>query len=565
MSDTTFSSGTTIASAWLNDVNKKTYRESISALSLCTGNGVTDETTLLQQVFDLVPVGGAIVYLPTGYTFLVSDTIVVKSNTKVTGGGTIKLADGSDTHLLENENYASGSNQNIVLEGIILDGNQINQSAYAGTYNTHVVHMQTVSSLTIKDCEIKNAGVDCVNLTDCEFVKILYNHLWGARNHAVTFQNTPGLQGIGNRIHDCGSKTDAYGITSSGHAFIGVNVACDDVVLANNYIYDMGDSCLRNERAAQGWIIANNLVVNSGKDSIKIMGYAGLSATPTANVISGNVVIDAGNDGIFVTGKCVVTGNYVFGSGKNTAGAASDKWFTSASCIKTFFNSTAQTYQPKITGNFCQDGLYAGIYIGGVDWAEATGNTCYLNGVAGIAVIDCAEGVVVTNNVCTDNGTATVGSGFGIRCSLFSASLQENFIIKNNVCGNTTTANQGYGIYLSGTTTNNVTVKYNSFMGNVVVAFLNSSGAGSGVVVAFNEGYVTENRGTATVLNGTTSILVNHGLAVTPTSSQVSITPTNSMGSATKFWLSSVTSSQIQISVDANPGATTATFAWKIN
>lgn len=78
-----------------------------------------------------------------------------------------------------------------------------------------------------------------------------------------------------------------------------------------------------------------------------------------------------------------------------------------------------------------------------------------------------------------------------------------------------------------------------------------------------NTGFASDNTGTATVANGTTSIAVSHGLDATPALSQITVTPTNNLGSATKFWVSNVTSTQFTINVDANPGATTATFVWK--
>lgn len=72
----------------------------------------------------------------------------------------------------------------------------------------------------------------------------------------------------------------------------------------------------------------------------------------------------------------------------------------------------------------------------------------------------------------------------------------------------------------------------------------------------------TENYGTATIASGSTSIVVSHGLAVTPVLQAIQVTPTNSMGNSSKFWISTPTSTQFTITVNADPGATTATFAW---
>jgi hypothetical protein len=69
--------------------------------------------------------------------------------------------------------------------------------------------------------------------------------------------------------------------------------------------------------------------------------------------------------------------------------------------------------------------------------------------------------------------------------------------------------------------------------------------------------------GTATVASGSTSIDVAHGLGETPDIQNINITPTNSLGSATKFWVSVVSSTTFTITVDADPGTDTATFAWK--
>lgn len=77
-----------------------------------------------------------------------------------------------------------------------------------------------------------------------------------------------------------------------------------------------------------------------------------------------------------------------------------------------------------------------------------------------------------------------------------------------------------------------------------------------------NIGYVTETNGTATVANGATTSVVTHGLAQTPALQDISITPTNSMGNSTKFFISTPTSTQFTINVDVDPGATTATFVW---
>jgi hypothetical protein len=71
-------------------------------------------------------------------------------------------------------------------------------------------------------------------------------------------------------------------------------------------------------------------------------------------------------------------------------------------------------------------------------------------------------------------------------------------------------------------------------------------------------------KGTATVANGTTNIDVTHGYGATPDVSQLHITATNNLGSATKWWVSNIGGTTFRINVNADPGATTATFSWRI-
>lgn len=88
------------------------------------------------------------------------------------------------------------------------------------------------------------------------------------------------------------------------------------------------------------------------------------------------------------------------------------------------------------------------------------------------------------------------------------------------------------------------------------------SGLPSTVMVRDNPKYVTENSGTTTVANGTTSIVVNHGLATTPTS--ILITPAeNPTNAVTFWWVDTLTVTQFTINVNADPGASNLDFYWR--
>lgn len=140
-----------------------------------------------------------------------------------------------------------------------------------------------------------------------------------------------------------------------------------------------------------------------------------------------------------------------------------------------------------------------------------------------------------------------------------------------NITGNTFNTTIGtkvrYAVNLANTNATNAVICDNNF-GDAVAATaaVNNGGSTSTGFKCFvrnNMGWTTENNGTATVLSGTTSIAVSHGLSKTPNSRDIQVTPTNNLGSATKFWISSVGASTFTINVDVNPGASTATFVWQ--
>lgn len=108
--------------------------------------------------------------------------------------------------------------------------------------------------------------------------------------------------------------------------------------------------------------------------------------------------------------------------------------------------------------------------------------------------------------------------------------------------------------------TSNCIITNNQFAGPATAVTLNVSS--TGLFIRNNQGYVTEAQGTATVANGQTTIAVTHGLSRTPTAKSISVTPTNNLGTAAKFWITSVGATTFTITVDADPGSGTATFAW---
>jgi len=273
---------------------------------------------------------------------------------------------------------------------------------------------------------------------------------------------------------------------------------CSDVFLNNVYVHDNGEAA-----TPSGY----GCVFNTDAKRIRIFYSRFIDNSHHGLWISDNHA-NAGHEpqDIIISG-CYAEGNGADGTGsgiyvhENTAGrTASDG--TVVNCV-----SRANT----------NDGI---LFIRVTDGTIA-GNVSNDNTADGI-VIDTCDGVTVSGNTANDN------TAKGIYCLDTDGILGANIVIGNTTSGNTN---------------------------NIVPT-------GTDEIVVMNRGYVTSNSGTATVLNTTTSIVVNHGLATTPT--RVQITPTENPTNAVSFWwVDTLTATQFTIHVNADPGASNLDFDWR--
>ncbi len=89
-----------------------------------------------------------------------------------------------------------------------------------------------------------------------------------------------------------------------------------------------------------------------------------------------------------------------------------------------------------------------------------------------------------------------------------------------------------------------------------------SSGGDANVYHRRHYSAVSENKGTATLANGTTSIVVSHGLMATPVIQDIYITPIEAWGSMTEWYIDTITATQFTIHADADPGQD-VDFVWQ--
>ena len=166
----------------------------------------------------------------------------------------------------------------------------------------------------------------------------------------------------------------------------------------------------------------------------------------------------------------------------------------------------------------------------------------------------------ITSSVMINNGknAANTYDGFFIRNG------RNNTLIGNVATDDQATKTQRYGITVAsasgGTTLNNILAN-NVVSGNLQSKGINDSGTST--IIRNNVGFITENKGTATINSGSTSATVTHGLSYTPTAAECTVTwtenPTNDPGN---WWLSGITSTQFTVNVRSDPGASNLDFGW---
>lgn len=186
---------------------------------------------------------------------------------------------------------------------------------------------------------------------------------------------------------------------------------------------------------------------------------------------------------------------------------------------------------------------------------------CTFDGVPGDNVFMAANKCIVIGNMFTQPGDAGLVASSGIHLE-----FNTHF---NVITGNALETSDGAGETRSlireestGGGGDNIIEGNSTTWGGVAPTVSLIESAGTNTIVRNNIGWSTEKTGTATVASGSTTIVVNHGLESSPLLSNISVTPTNNLGTATKFWISTITTTQFTINVDVDPGVTTATFVW---
>lgn len=129
----------------------------------------------------------------------------------------------------------------------------------------------------------------------------------------------------------------------------------------------------------------------------------------------------------------------------------------------------------------------------------------------------------------------------------------DNCLAIGNVCENATTASIKVD-----TGSQNCLIQ-----GNVVDSAISTDDISNRI--RDNIGWITENSGTGSIASGTTADVIAHGLSVTPTVDDISITlaenPTNTPGA---IWVDTIGAANFTVNCENDPGASNLDFGWRV-
>ena len=333
---------------------------------------------------------------------------------------------------------------------------------------------------------------------------ITENILTGCEMQGIKAKN--GVRSIvtNNIIRDTNSIGEGSGISGD----ISAN-GCHQCVVANNMIIGGRDGILStsvpNDPAEieKGVVISGNAIANMSAGGIR------LDSSPQGVSITGNSIYDCGTNGIIMNrngpdsdyGGITIAGN------------------TIEDCVNGIVTSNANIRIDDISiiGNIIRGSTANGITLTGIDRLDIKDNSILDTTLTGILIID-VTGVSVEGN--TIDGVAT--------------GAQANAPITNAIFRHNTIRNATTPLNAS---------NWTEFYGN--------------------EGFATENSGTATVLAGQAAVVVNHGLAITPALQDITLQLASSPSAVVAYWPSAINATNFTLNVSASP-TENVDFSWQI-
>lgn len=217
MADTTFSSGTVIASSWLNDVNRRTYKLNIYDVKSSTygavGDGTTDDTTAIQNAINAAMTSGGIVYFPAG-TYKVTSTLNIKNSATSKKSGVWFIGQGMHSTTIKSY-CTSNSNPLFRIRGVPNSGVSGTYFWWGGGFRDLYLDGSTASATS-------HDAIECLGWWNAEI-----------QNLYITSFSGNGINSIVDLVYDANPDMSASNGVHVSNVFI---TSCTGYAVKGSYI-----------------------------------------------------------------------------------------------------------------------------------------------------------------------------------------------------------------------------------------------------------------------------------------------------------------------------------------
>ena len=458
------------------------------------------------------------------------------------------------------------SNVHLVGEGMgatILNGPAIPESA-SGGYNTMIVNLLAVENVSIENMSMINPAFTLG--PSGEPYRINGGFLFRGVKHAY-FRNIRGQYGVSIAPFSLVSSWDNATkiLTTDTYDILYENCYFEDGV-GSATLTSVNDITIRNCTMVD-WLDDPIIIIGAGQ-RITIDNFTYDGELDNTHNGASTAVIYAINDGSVSSDINAIRDLKIMNCNLRRF------YLPAGSCAGI---ALAAVKDVKIINNVIDQCGYGVDNGGGTRWdgVEIAGNTIKNNRGHGIFIGN-SSGVQMRNVNIHDNDIYN-NTGMGINCQITRVGTYVDGvnIHDNHVFDDQGVATQTHGIVLglsgAGVIGDNVQVHDNILHGNSTYNMYVGASGGAALTarVHHNTGWVTEAQGTATILNGATSVVVTHGLGstvtpITPTIQDITVTLAElSTADPGEIYVDTITSTQFTIRCRTDPGISGLDLAWK--
>lgn len=368
------------------------------------GDGITDDTTAVQNALNAVPVGGGTVVFPPG-TFSVSGVTVARDYTTIVGLGGTLLGDRKNIKILSTADY-----DHVLITGMRIKGTGKDDGGTSSGRGS--IHIEVSSEYCVVHGNIIHTANGSGIVEDGTGNNVISNNLiYETGEHGIYLSSSIGAAVHGNVLIDVGKNSaltapQCYGIKIDGATRCSItgNTITNPQFLGAQFAANAEHNVFANNTI--------NMTASGSQDGIVCSG-----GTSRFNVVSGNTIIQTQNyPGIEVTSNgsyYTIVGNLIDMQGASVGillagdrNSVKDNTIVTSSASATYGISATSDYN-RIHSN--QLDVYgsgawssAGINLAG-DYNSAGSNYVnasseYSNGGTGNIILETTDGLDIANS-----------------------------------------------------------------------------------------------------------------------------------------------------------------------